>query len=126
MKHVLIIEDDDVDQYIAKTILTKIYPDIKVTSAYDGEEALKLLQTMDSKPDVVLLDINMPRMGGLEFLETYAPEHDGKTPVVVMLTSSDQYSDKSTALSYTFVSDFFEKPMTGEKAQKLAEIADNS
>ena len=50
----------------------------------------------------------MPRMNGLEFLEQYS-QRENQTTVVAMLTSSDQPSDKETALSYSCVKDYFLK-----------------
>jgi len=60
-----------------------------VLQAYDGQEALEVLKDLDTQPDVIFLDINMPRMNGHEFLEEYS-KWDKCSVVIIMLTSSDK------------------------------------
>lgn len=71
-----------------------------------------------------MLDINMPRMDGHEFLVEFAKEHNGNMPIVAILTSSDQEEDKSRSMSYKFVKDYFIKPISIENISKLTDIVD--
>ena len=119
MDHVLIIEDDEIDQFVVKRLLSRMFPEIELSFAFDGVEAIEWLEKNPTVPQAILLDIYMPRMNGLEFLAKYAPNHDGTIPVVIMLTSSDQARDKSEAMAYDFVSGYFEKPITEENVKEL-------
>ena len=77
--------------------------------ARDGIEALDLIERASRPPDLVLLDIEMPRMDGFEFLSTVR-SHQGRTDLpIVMLTSrsGEKHRDKATALGAT---DYMVKP----------------
>jgi len=108
----MVIDDSESDQFLAKMQIEKFDESIEIMQAYDGVEALEMLHELDKKPDVIFLDINMPRMNGLEFLEKYS-EHDDQSTVVAMLTSSDQNEDKDTAMSYPCVKKYFVKILDG-------------
>ena len=70
---------------------------IQVSSAGDGEEALDLIKQEDF--DAIILDINMPRMNGLEFLK-YIKENDQYASIpVIMLTTEGQDEDKDKAVA---------------------------
>lgn len=123
LKKVLLVEDSPDDQYIGETVLRRTLSDVEIVCAFDGMEALEILAKEDFHPDVILLDINMPRMNGLEFLKAYSGEPAPKVPpVVVMLTSSEQASDKSESLSYNCVKQYIIKPMRKEDVEMLSNI----
>lgn len=107
---ILIVEDSEIDQYLAKYMIEKFYTDINVLQAYDGEEAISLLKSLSQQPKLILLDINMPRMNGLEFLDEYEASQIDKT-TVVMLTSSFQNSDKNKCMAHTTVKKYLHKPL---------------
>lgn len=105
---VLVIDDSDVDQFLAELAIEDIDPAIEVTKAFDGQEALALLGE-DYRPDLTLLDINMPRMSGFEFLEHYSRcQH--RSPVVA-LSSSSLVTDMTLALDHECVRDYWIKPL---------------
>ena len=89
-KPILLVEDDQVDTMTVSRALG----DLKVTNPLihkvDGKEALEYLQADgDHKPCIILLDLNMPRMNGLEFLKAVkADENLKKIPVIVLTTSN--------------------------------------
>lgn len=122
MKTVLIVEDNEADQYLNELIFKKIRPDVTVLQALDGEEALEILSTYDGKIDLILLDINMPRMNGHEFLTKFSPNNEREIPVVVMLTSSGQELDKEKTLAYRCVKDYLLKPFNPDLLERLEEI----
>lgn len=108
IRKAMVVDDSDSDQFLACSEIQKFDDTIEILQAYDGQEALELLLEQDEKPDVIFLDINMPRMNGLEFLDAYSKlEHE--VPVVAMLTSSDLEKDKDQAMSYPCVKDYFQK-----------------
>ena len=94
-KPILLIEDDRVDVISVKRALK----DLKVTNRLDvtgnGEEAIEFLnEPRNELPCVILLDINMPRMNGIEFLRIIKQDDRLKTIPVVVLTSSKEDQDK--------------------------------
>ncbi len=121
MQKILIIEDSEADQFYNESVLKAIYEEIEIYKAYDGKEAIELLE-QGVEPDVILLDINMPRMNGHEFLENYYQDSGKEIPVVVMLTSSDQQKDEEKTSRFNCVKDYFIKPLSPEKALHLKNI----
>ena len=123
LKKVLLVEDSGDDQLLGKRAFSRFDKDIEVVCAFDGVEAVELLSQGDFTPDLILLDINMPRMDGLEFLDRYCgggtPE---MPPIVVMLTSSEQESDKSKSLTYETVKDYMVKPIRKESIDGFIEL----
>lgn len=122
MKTILIIEDNEADQFLGEMIISAARPLVRILKARDGEEALEVLQELDEYPELILLDINMPRMNGLEFLEVFSEHNKKEIPVVVMLTSSDQEQDKQQAQAYKCVKDYFLKPITKDKVEQLEKL----
>lgn len=122
--HILLVEDNDADQYIAEYVIGKKWPACRVSIASDGEEAIELLGTLkDNLPDLILLDINMPRMNGHEFLETWFKSKELEVPVVVMLTSSEQQADKEKADAFHCVKDYLIKPLDATGLEQMNWIA---
>ena len=80
MANILIVEDD-VDLNAAYKIILENEKDYTVRSAFNGQEALEALKSFE--PDLILLDLLMPIMGGLEFLQNY--ELQKKHPHVKVL-----------------------------------------
>jgi len=118
LRKILIVDDEEVDQYICKYVINKFDPSITTVSAFNGKEALDILHQDD--PDAIILDINMPIMNGFEFLAQYAVEFDRHVPVVAMLTSSIHDHDREVALRYAFVNVCFQKPLTADHLAQLA------
>lgn len=112
---ILFVEDNEVDHFIASTVLKENLGDVELTWALHGDDALKLLRE-DHNYDFILLDINMPLMSGLEFLEVYHAEFANQLPVFPLSSSSDP-KDLSTATSYDCVVKFLQKPI-GDLAVK--------
>ncbi|MBL4635236.1 MAG: response regulator [Kofleriaceae bacterium] len=107
---VMVIDDSEPDQFLAKIIIRKFDSNIEIFQAYDGQEALENLGKLSKPPDIIFLDINMPRMNGHEFLEVYDTWEE-QSVVVVMLTSSDQERDKEKSMSHRCVKKYFTKPL---------------
>ena len=88
---VLLIEDDQVD---AMTVM-RSFKDLKITNELvhkvNGVEGLDYLKANQEKhPCLILLDLNMPRMNGIEFLEKVRDTEFNKIPVVVLTTSNEE------------------------------------
>ena len=112
MKRILLIEDNEGDQFLGKFAIETVHPDIELYIASDGKEAIEILESMPADPDLIFLDINMPRMNGHEFLKVFTKDNTRTIPVVVMLTSSDQKQDKEQAFEYKCVKDYLLKPIS--------------
>jgi len=115
---ILLIEDDEATNFIHKVIITKLDCTNHVEIAKNGLEAIDYLKTMKGggypKPELILLDINMPKMNGWEFLEEYQKldiEQKGDI-VIVMLTTSLNVDDAEKANSIKDVTGFRNKPMS--------------
>ncbi len=91
-KPILLVEDDLVDQMLFQRASKALGIRNRTYVAANGEEALRLLRNEDNeKPSLILLDLNMPKMNGLEFLK--AVKNDAalkKIPVVVLTTSKEE------------------------------------
>jgi CheY-like chemotaxis protein len=126
---ILLIDDDPDDNFLHKIIIEEAGVCNQVQVVKDGESALDyLIQSGESnqsesypQPDVIFLDINMPRMNGFEFLEEYEKldEQLKSKIVVVMLTTSSNPNDKIKAATYTAVKEFQNKPLTEELLQEM-------
>ena len=118
---ILIIDDDESDRYLLKRMLKRKKLVDVVYEVGDGKHALELFTDLGAReraypdwqtPDIVFLDINMPLMGGFEFLEAFErlrerPEYQSVT--FVMLSSSGRPEDRERALDYDFVTDYVVK-----------------
>ncbi|MCX2769775.1 response regulator [Pseudoalteromonas sp. B530] len=91
---VLVVEDDDIDYMTVKRSFAKRKIMNPMVRAIDGVEALEFLQTKKIEyPFIVLLDLKMPRMGGLEFLARLREDPELKDTVVFVLTTSKDEDD---------------------------------
>lgn len=123
MLTVMIVDDSDADQYLAKHVIEEFDPKAEVLQAYDGREALDILGQLPNQPDAIFLDINMPRMNGHEFLAEYETWEE-QSVVVIMLTSSDQSLDKEKSQAYQSVIEYFTKPVTVSDLEKIPQLTE--
>jgi len=115
-KKVLIIDDSNTMRKIISRSLRQAGLDIEtVLEAGDGQEALKLLE--GEKPDIILSDINMPNMDGIEFLRQKGAKADIKEIPVVMITTESASDIISTAESLG-AKGRINKPFTPEQIQE--------
>ena len=121
IRTILIVDDDDADQFLAKYCIEQYDPAIDVWQAYDGQEALDMIDAAEKHPDLIILDINMPGMNGFEFLETFCPQCNHSI-VVTMLSSSSQEKDKDRSFQYPCVKEYFLKPLSVAHLEQLSAI----
>jgi len=97
--NILLVEDDQADQKLIKAALKSEAATINLNIANNAEEALSLLNTFTvtnndvAHPDLILLDLNMPGMGGKEFLRNIKGQEKLKQIPVIVLTTSNSERD---------------------------------
>ena len=111
--HFLIVDDDDVDVMAIKRVLINVDKDITFSVAHNGEEALAFMrdnvqEINEKKQLVVLLDLNMPRMTGHEFLEVMRADPNLNNTIVFVLTTSRDSRDMQKSYAH-YVSGYIPK-----------------
>jgi CheY-like chemotaxis protein len=94
-KSILLVEDDRVDAMTVRRAFSDLRVTNKLITVGNGEEALAFLQNgKNDRPCLILLDINMPKMNGIEFLKIAKNDHALKAIPVVILTTSQEERDR--------------------------------
>jgi CheY-like chemotaxis protein len=122
---ILLVEDEEINNYIATRLIQKALPGAAVTSCLHGKYAIDLLTEMKNDPtklpDIILLDINMPVMNGWEFLDEYNHRNidpQGKSAIFI-LSSSVFSEDINRARTYSQVKDFIRKPLDVTRIREI-------
>ncbi|MFK7894708.1 MAG: response regulator [Myxococcota bacterium] len=126
LKSVLLIDDNDADNYLHRLVIERSGVADQVDVARDGQQALEYLTTPDAEgktpsPDLILLDINMPVMNGWEFLDAYESlDSELQSGVVIMmLTTSVNPDDVRRAQERSAVQSFLTKPLDATGLQTI-------
>jgi len=90
---ILFIEDDTIETMKLERTISKNQLKHHITEAKNGEEALAILKSGDRLPDIILLDLNMPRMNGTEFLRILKKDERLKYLPIIVLTTSENRTD---------------------------------
>ena len=94
-KPILLVEDDQVDAMTVKRALKELKVTNRLDIVNDGEAALKFLKNPENEnPGIILLDLNMPKINGIEFLKIAKKDDSLKKIPVVVLTTSKEDQDK--------------------------------
>ena len=91
--NVLFIEDDNIETMKLQRTVSKLSLHHKITEAKNGEQALEILKSASSLPDIILLDLNMPRMSGIEFLKILKADEVMRYIPTIILTTSENRVD---------------------------------
>jgi CheY-like chemotaxis protein len=121
---ILLIEDDDVAAEAVVRGLRKHSFEFPIVVAEDGREALDILRGTHAtehieKPYLALLDLNMPRMSGTEFLQQLRIDPQLHATVVFVLTTSGAETDRARAYRHT-IAGYIVKSAVGPQCSKLA------
>jgi CheY-like chemotaxis protein len=122
---ILLVDDDHEDCYFHQLVINKMNITNSIKTAANGLEALEFLKTADEEiPELIFLDINMPRMNGWEFLEEYKHlDIKRKARItILMLTTSANPADIKRAAQMEDVTGYRCKPLT---IPMLTEILEN-
>lgn len=114
--NIILVEDDEVDVMNVKRAFKKVKITNPVYLASNGIEALSMLRGPAVPPErrLILLDLNMPKMGGIEFLQELRSDPILKTTPVVVMTTSNQDRDRVEAYNLN-VAGYILKPVTFSK-----------
>ena len=120
----MLVDDDQLDNRFHQIIIEGMDITDKIHTAENGLQAIKYLKQEDSVlPELIFLDINMPKMNGWEFLEAYKDleEHQKSQIIIMMLTTSLNPSDKAKAQRISEITGFNVKPLSEEMLMEILE-----
>ena len=127
--HILVVDDDDVDAEGVQRAVKAAKILNPISRARDGIEALDMLRGTNGKepiprPFLILLDLNMPRMNGIEFLDVLRRDEHLHRSVVIVLTTSQAERDKLAAYD-KHVAGYVSKSKAGEDFTELIDMLDH-
>jgi len=123
---ILLVEDNPVDLDLTLRALKSQHLENPILTARDGEEALAFVEKWEkgeARPVVILLDLKMPKVSGLEVLKVLKSHPEYKTIPVVVLTTSSESSDVKTAYQLG-ANSYIVKPVDFEKFLDVAKQID--
>ncbi|MCP4288360.1 MAG: response regulator [Gammaproteobacteria bacterium] len=120
---ILLIEDDRVDVMTVQRAFKKNQVNNPLYVARTGVDALSMLkgngqQKIDPQPGLILLDLNLPRMSGIEFLEKIHNDPELQSIRIIVLTSSNEPRDRDAAFKYD-VDDYIVKPQSFDEFNQV-------
>lgn len=128
LEQILCIDDDPIALLLSKKVIAKAAFSDEVITAQNGEEALSYFNSLKyntikpvKKPQLIFLDLNMPVMGGWEFLDHFtASDYDEfNSASVIVLSSTINPEDLDKAKKYPIIIDFLSKPITIQMLEYL-------
>ncbi len=121
---IMLVEDNPGDRELTRMGMARLKFANELVMAEDGEEALEMLEDPDiSRPDLILLDLNMPGMDGMEFLTRIKAHAVHKTIPVIVLTSSGAPDDIDGAYR-RHCAGYIRKPGDMEGLAKIVDAID--
>lgn len=126
---ILLVDDDELDVISVERSLKKLDQDYELRTAYNGIEALEILRgsenhaPIDPLPDVILLDLNMPKMNGIEFLKVLRSDEKLKNIKVFVMTTSGEEADRRTT-EQLGISGYLIKPLNFNNNSKRTDSMD--
>ncbi len=121
----MIVDNDQVNSFVLKNIITRNYSEAQITMFPDGADAIEHLEQVNKLgedfPDVILLDIYMPIMNGFEFLDRYSQRHSHKHTSIFAMSNSLSKEDQQRANEYSVVKGFITKPLIYNNIQFIIE-----
>lgn len=122
----LLIDDDPIANFLTERLLSKVQVTERIETALNGNQAFDIIQEHCSQghscPDLILVDINMPVMSGIDFLKLFKEKNfkDSKKSSLVVLSTTTSNKDHEQILSYG-VKNILQKPLTESKLQQVWE-----
>lgn len=123
-KPVLLIEDDQIDRMTIERSFRNLNIKNLLKTAINGQEGLRILHESKEAPCLIILDINMPKMNGIEFLQIIKNNEEYKKIPVVVLTTSNDENDKEICYSCG-VAGYIIKPIDYREFQEVIRTLNN-
>ena len=126
---ILLIDDDPIANFLTERFLTNLQIAEKIEIANNGDQALEIITEECGKgndcPDLIFLDINMPVMSGMEFLQLFKARNfkNSEATNIAVLSTSTHYKDYQELMSHG-IRNILQKPLTEAKVQKIIESVD--
>lgn len=121
-KPILLVEDDEIDIMTVKRAIKTLKVPNPLHLAANGEEALEYLEeNSHNLPGIIILDINMPRMNGIEFLNIIKKDQRFLRIPVVVLTTSKEHQDRYESFNLN-VAGYMIKPVIFEEFVKVIDL----
>jgi CheY-like chemotaxis protein len=126
---ILLVEDDELDVISVERSLKKLDVEYELHTAYNGIEALEKLrgsetvEALNPLPEVILLDLNMPKMNGIEFLKTLRSDERLKAIKVFVMTTSGEEADRKVT-EQLGISGYLIKPLNFNNNTKRSDSMD--
>ena len=125
LSSVLLVDDDTTNNFLNELLFQQLNVTDRLLTAEDGARALDILENTagPNEPALILLDVNMPGMGGIEFLEAYRrlPRTQRRATVIIMLTTTMDARDLSR-LEELNIAGLVSKPLTKEKIDSILQL----
>lgn len=126
---ILLVDDDRATNFLNQRLLRKLGVAEDIRVCHNGAEAMEYLEKAAAgegstpRPEIILLDINMPLVNGWEFLDRYSnfSINYKKDIIIVMLTTSLRETDRKMAEQYQFVRDLVHKPLLPATVERIWE-----
>jgi CheY-like chemotaxis protein len=121
----MLVDDDEATNFLNKMVLEQNSFAREIHTFDSGESALEFLSTYKEnghcKPNLILLDINMPGMNGWEFLDRYKylPKDHKSDTLMIMLTTSLNPDDRDKADRISDIDSFLNKPLNGNELMSV-------
>lgn len=121
LRCVALVDDNPADNFLHRRVIARAGIAERVEAFEDPQGALDLLRDRQVRPELILLDINMPGLTGWEFLEAYEsfPDEARSAIVVIMLTTSARPEDEDRAVALGVLGGFLTKPLTVEMCREI-------
>ncbi len=126
---IMLIDDDVATSVYNEIIIEDVECVNKIISVNSGEEALAYLDSTDTenspKPNLILLDINMPTMDGWEFLEEFNQLTTNRAiekPIIIMLSASSDEEEADKVKQHSLLKGIKNKPLTIETVEEIRDV----
>jgi CheY-like chemotaxis protein len=123
---ILLVEDDELDVISVQRTLKKLDIEYRLYTAFNGKEALSMLNDVQDPvmPDVILLDLNLPKMNGVEFLKSIRADKRFENIKVFVMTTSAETNDR-VLTEQLGISGYIIKPLSYNDNTKKADSMDS-
>lgn len=121
--NILLVEDNDLDAFVASQMLSIVSNNCQIKRFSNGIAAIDYLKNQNNLIQwLIVLDINMPTMNGIEFLEKISQSEELKKLTVTILSSSENPVDIALCKDYG-VHKYYMKPLTVQSSNEIIDLA---